>query len=515
MAQEEVPRTMLILKSNPTSLGVVEMFLRNRGWKIHSTADLKEALSHLLKHKPTYVLLSVDHPNKNVQQLSKLLGPDYPGVVMPFAETQSSVAFNTLNNIDSDYRIYPPATGPAIERCVHRYLKDLETRPEKVGTVRGLTAEESSLYSIKGNGSSHSGVHVEKGRSGQWQPVEQADSAKRTRSMENAEAAKQGRRYENSDPDDQEQNWLNSDSGKKQQSSGDYESSQTQQKGRSYESSQQRQSAGSSLSAKQRRRMANAQAAKKQRRPENTDSVIVRGAEKSLVESVDIGSGNIDRPIHQHTNAACIVIESQRFSGYLVAVMGKDKVIDTDFIESVKVKLFKFLVDHGEEITEDEAMSIKIKQVAFEPWAIEYAEFLRKSVHKGDEVAMAFFPRQSLKAVLEESTHKDKVKIGLDDLHGDRVVDFDLYVFLPTNNKYLLYTPKGGVFYDRQLERLKQQGVTHMHINKVAAPAISKYRAENYLNDLVDDFSAGAEADEASSDSIQDARVPQKSRTAS
>jgi hypothetical protein len=66
-------------------------------------------------------------------------------------------------------------------------------------------------------------------------------------------------------------------------------------------------------------------------------------------------------------------------------------------------------------------------------------------------------------------------------------------MFLPTNNKYLLYTPKGGVFYDRQLERLKKQGVTHMHIDKVAAPAISKYRAENYLNDLVDDFAdAGA-----------------------
>jgi hypothetical protein len=434
---------MLILKSNPASLAVVEVFLRNRGWKLHSTSDLKEALAHLLKHKPTYVLLSVDHSNKNVLQLSKLLGPDYPGIVMPFAESQSSVSFNMLNSIESDYRIYPPATGPAIERCVHRYLKDLEDHPEKVGPVRTMSAEESSLYAIKGSGLNHSGAQVEKGRS-QWGPVISSESR-------NARGAATSI------------------------SSEDHEGSKQ---------------AGSPL---ERGHSRNSQSSKRRDTSQTSESLMARAASKSLEETSHSGDGQVRERINQHTNAACIVIESQRFSGYLVAVMGKDKVVNEDFITSVKEKLFKFLVDQGEDISHDEALSLKIKQVEFEPWAIEYADFLRKSVHKGDEVAMAFFPRKPLKATLEVSAHEDMVKIGLEDLHGDRVVDFDLFMFLPTNNKYLLYTPKGGVFYDRQLERLKKQGVTHMHIDKMAAPAISKYRAENYLNDLVDDFAdAGA-----------------------
>ena len=37
-------------------------------------------------------------------------------------------------------------------------------------------------------------------------------------------------------------------------------------------------------------------------------------------------------------------------------------------------------------------MSLNIKKVDFEDWALEYADFLRKSVHDGEEIAMAFFP---------------------------------------------------------------------------------------------------------------------------
>jgi hypothetical protein len=177
-----------------------------------------------------------------------------------------------------------------------------------------------------------------------------------------------------------------------------------------------------------------------------------------------------------------------------VAVMVKNRKIDQAFIDSVKTKLFKFLKENGEEVKDGDGMEIKIKQVDFEPWALEYAEFLRKSVHEGNEVAMAFFPRRPIKAILEDSHHKDMAKIQLNELDGDRQVEFDLYVYLPTNNKYVLYTPKGGVFYNKQMDRLKKQGVTHMHVQKDAVAAISKYKAQNYLNDMIDSHEQKQEA---------------------
>ncbi|MBK9322804.1 MAG: hypothetical protein IPM97_07650 [Bdellovibrionaceae bacterium] len=226
----------------------------------------------------------------------------------------------------------------------------------------------------------------------------------------------------------------------------------------------------------------------RQDRSDANQTLIAKGTQQALDESTENHDGVIHEKIEVASNMACIMVESERFSGYLVAVMGNNKKMETDFITTIKQRLFKFLKDNGEDVSEDDALGLRIKQVEFEPWALEYADFLRKSVHKGNEVAMAFFPRRPPKVILEESQHHDMAKLHIGDLVGDRPIEFDLYMYLPNNNKYVLYTPKGGVFYNKQLDRLKNQGVTHMHVQKDAAKSISKYKAQNYLNDLVDDY---------------------------
>lgn len=528
---------MLILKSTPNGLATVEFFLRNRGWNLHCTSDLKEALSHLIKNKPYYVLISVDHASPSVLTLPQLLGPGYPGVVVPFAETHTTKSFNALNHSIGDYKVSPPVTGPAIERCVNKYLKDLQVNPEAAARARAGNQKENGLYSIKGDGSGSEvdsalvaiagsdgvfvdkgqltgGSHADKGNASQGKT--HADKGQGPDARNHADKGagagapnqtRQGQAALGKNHADRAGAGQNGESGFDPASGRGGTSSDEKDAGnRSNRNLATSASASSAPSDARATRAAgedaspsrdgrNPNADKTRGRWEPTDksdTVMARGTQKSLDESSDRGDGRVEQKIQNHTNAACIVIESVRFAGYLVAVMGKDRRIDDEFVLSVKEKLFKFLVEHGETISHDEAMSLKIKQVDFEPWAIEYAEFLRKSVHKGDEVAMAFFPRAQAKTVLEEAKHENMMKIGIEDLHGDRQVEFDLFMYLPTNNKYLLYTPKGGVFYDRQLDRLKKQGFTHMHIHKDAAPEVPKYRAENYLNDLVDDFSRAA-----------------------
>lgn len=193
--------------------------------------------------------------------------------------------------------------------------------------------------------------------------------------------------------------------------------------------------------------------------------------------------------IEQSSNVACIVIESTRFSGYLVAAMGKNRKIDEAFIQGIREKLFKFLSDNGEKVaSNEETMNIKIKEVPFEDWAIEYAEFLRKSVHKGDEVAMAFFPHADVQARFAESADEQMLAVSLDDLRADAAIEFNLYVYLPTNNKYVLYTPRGGKIYQKQIMKLQQQGISHVHMFKNDVQDFNKYRAQNYLNSKIEEY---------------------------
>lgn len=595
----EIPKTMLILKSQATALGTVETFLRNRGWKIYSTANLKEALVQIVSNKPSYVLISVDHSNKKVRALPKLLAQAFPVACITFAETQSSASFKVLNESATEYRVYPPVTGPAIERCVNKYLKDQQTRMTvqsanenfkgegkdsngndmisvkggasgnieiKGGSEMGgdagrlfaqLMGEEGSItttatsgkvdnnqifaqpldeddYGSAGSNFIPSGSQANKNQENTLPPYLQGkgESANGQQSGQNGfgqtyvQKGSAGNVGTFVPPTGENGQWGNVQnthpngpnySGQQGGPEGgpNYLGPQGEQEGASKAGRQGNLNDDGSaandnladgvpaegLGSREYRRKQAAAAAwapmedrnhierikEKRAHSDANQTLIARGTQKSLEESVVVGDGVVKEQAKDNTSAACIVVESERFSGYLVAVMGQNRKIDQAFIDSVKTKLFKFLKDNGEEVAESDGMEIKIKQVDFEPWALDYAEFLRKSVHEGNEVAMAFFPRRPIKAILEESHHKDMAKIELGELQGDRQVEFDLYVYLPNNNKYVLYTPKGGVFYNKQMDRLKKQGVTHMHVQKDAVSAISKYKAQNYLNDMIEE----------------------------
>jgi hypothetical protein len=219
-----------------------------------------------------------------------------------------------------------------------------------------------------------------------------------------------------------------------------------------------------------------------------SESIILKGTKEALENSCRITSFEHSEAIEQSTNVACIVVESPRFSGYLITAMGKNKSLDNTFLAKVRERLFKFLKEAGEDIKEGDSMDLKIKQVPFEDWALEYAEFMRKSIHDGNEVAMAFFPRQDIKTKYEDSHAEEMASIKIDEFIGDITVEFNVYIRLPRNNKYVLYTPRGGVFYNKQKERLQSQGVSQLHIMKVDLQDVDKYRAQNFLNEKINEF---------------------------
>ena len=59
--------------------------------------------------------------------LPKLISEKYKVAVISFAESTSAMSYNTLTASPTDYKIYAPVTGPAVERCVNKYTKDLDT----------------------------------------------------------------------------------------------------------------------------------------------------------------------------------------------------------------------------------------------------------------------------------------------------------------------------------------------------------------------------------------------------
>jgi hypothetical protein len=158
----ELPKTMLILKANPASLATSEMFLRNRGWAVYSTCDVKEALLLLVDKKYSYIMISVDHANKKTHMLPTLISHKFKIGVMTFAETQSANSYNLLTASSCEYKIYAPVTGPAIERCLLKYTRDQQTMSLFSGSALAGADENNLFYPqpLKGAEFEPSSVHV-------------------------------------------------------------------------------------------------------------------------------------------------------------------------------------------------------------------------------------------------------------------------------------------------------------------------------------------------------------------
>ncbi|MBX2987080.1 MAG: hypothetical protein KF802_04205 [Bdellovibrionaceae bacterium] len=189
------------------------------------------------------------------------------------------------------------------------------------------------------------------------------------------------------------------------------------------------------------------------------------------------------------TNVSCIAIESEQFSGYLLTAMAGDHRLDEEFMELVRENLQRFLNDNGASPRPlGNSFAMKIRRVNFESWAADYAEFLKKAVHEGREIAMAFFPAGEVSALLGETALSGMVKIRVQDLVADENVDFNVYLFLPANQKHLLYTAKDTVFHRQQKERLSRGQVVELHLRHDELPFFQRYRARHRINSLIREF---------------------------
>jgi hypothetical protein len=588
--EQEQKKSILIIKANPQSLLAAEGFLRNRDWKIKATSNLKEALVYLVQEQPAFVMISMDHPNKKVQKLPKVLASAFPVCVIAFAEESITASYKALNNAATEYQIYPPITGPAIERIVNKYYKDQLTKPTMTAAQRaaGEIGDGDSTINIKGsngfnaanaqnllaqmlagdgadlnlgdagniasgnmsgsssaNGSSSmmmppshsdpktnansSAMHGKSGKGGPTESAfEQMNADSERRLAEKIKSAAyvpteqkpgaQGNAAAYAPPGSQAANsgsaaplqegsTKGTSKGHLQKGAGFGNIDLAKEGSGTHGKAASEDGAKSGLSNHFNRTNKNngptwepapgfKEKNKQRPKPESDDggkdaerdSLMLRGTTAALEKSCIQLSKTHNQSVDVVSNMACLVIESTRFSGYLITAMGKNKVIDDAFLNKIQLRLSNFLKEHGEKLTHGESMQLNLKQVPFMPWAVEQAEFLRKSSHMGDEVAMAFFPRAEIRANFGESADEEMAAVQLQEFAGDTTVDFNVYIYLPKNSKYVLYTPRGGVFYGRQKDRLSGQGISHLHVLKAEMKDLDKYRAENYLNDSIEDF---------------------------
>lgn len=639
---EEEKKVLVILKSSAESMKQPEAFLKNRGWTILSTHKLRDTLGYIISQQPKYILIAADHSHKKVKMLPKILAQAFTINVIGFCEKSSGPGMIALQEMGLPYNLYPPVSGPAIERMILKIQRDLvakreessqlrlsgeatsdpasladgtgpkvfrgedgklititgEEREKNVSAARSALAalmNESDVQTEKSEGSEKgpvmtsgsgtgsgigympsqesdrdsSGAIIAKGNSGSggpgsggapggnaraggyfpqggqspaenggpaWQqsqgqksnpffggPLAQNQPGSPGYNPQAEGQRKAGFQYDPSqagDPNspqfpqsaragtegyvpgvsenDPKSPFYNPQAGHSGPGGPTSGGQASRQKGSSQggapgsgsnENSLGSQTAKSNPDLKARVRAENSAIIIKGD-PNDARSLFEVGVQQSMDQTLD-ELGEKILVAGEPRKVICVTVESEKFNGYLVAAMGENRAMDKEFVEKIKSRLFAFLKSNGQSISENEtAMELKIAEVPFQDWSLECANFLVKTVHGNDEIAMAFFPSETTKVDLEQSVSEKMLQINLDELRDDTVMEFDLYIYMPENQRYLLYTPTGRVLAGEQKSRLVTKGVSHMHLRKENVTGVKRYRAQNFLNDKINEFKA-------------------------
>jgi hypothetical protein len=192
-------------------------------------------------------------------------------------------------------------------------------------------------------------------------------------------------------------------------------------------------------------------------------------------------TGSIE-PVDRSSRVTCFRVQTSEISGYFILAFGQSRSLQSTWTSQLQSSLAQFLQSFDDMPVIDPSEEIHIEEVKFNEWTKEQAEFVRQAAHEDGELVLAFFKDKNPIRV-QESARADHVEVGLEHLPGDSTVDFDVYIYLPRNARYVLYTSKGGTLYEAQKQKLWSEGVRSVHIHKRSLDEVRRHRARKFIDE--------------------------------
>lgn len=505
------------LRKSAQNLKWLESYFEGRHRKIHSSYLVKESISEILKLEPQVIFIASDHPNKKVQQLPGLLNKAVGVPVVGYCEQTGPAAMAALEGLGLRYLLYPPISGRAIERVLQRIERDVseEAATSHTEATKKKWLEEQKIeiqnFSEDIPDDTNSideapGAEAEPNHSSSGEDIGQDVRIYRGQRQELATAeVHKGEKLKNNFIHQKGHHKLNGVIVQKGTpvEAGDADgldpADTTRAKGPGFLMAKGSAAKGELHHIKGSRKKGLGPRDEAESEAQKKGIFHLRGTAAKKNKHVGGGVDSEDE-INQVTGnpneqtelvgstreLACLTLKSKTFSGYLVAAAAKP-LSEADFFLKVKQKIQEFLSGLGEDLTEaGDILDLEVDEVSFQSWATEQAAFLRRAAHSGAEIALAFFPAEL--DGTELTSDAPMAKLSMAEISGDQQVAFDVYLYLPGNNRYILYTPEGKVLFADQKDRLQKKGINDLHIKKEALPQLKKMRVQSFLNASIGAF---------------------------
>lgn len=215
----------------------------------------------------------------------------------------------------------------------------------------------------------------------------------------------------------------------------------------------------------------------------NSESILAQKTFEAIEKSI--------RPAYEDyvsvetvSKAKIFNIHTPRFRGYLIFVVPMFNEFERSVVSAIRANLEALLKDQNEYLLYFEELNIDLEQTDFLSWAQENAEFFVQTVDHKTEIICAYYPHNpSLPEVAQK--HNKMATVNIKDLKINTKTNFNLYIHLPKNNKFVCYMKPGEVITEKHKDKFEKHHMDNLHIKKEEVTTFKEYVVSNQIQEII------------------------------
>ncbi|MBC7465295.1 MAG: hypothetical protein H7256_04830 [Bdellovibrio sp.] len=421
---DKVKTKLFFLKSFPNDLKTIEGYLAKRNFEIMSECDLRDGILKLIPFEPAYVFIAWDHPNEKILSVPKVIHQSSSAAIIPYITSSTKEQTRKLEAATNyTHKLYPPLSGPAIMRIISKIERQAADAAKDPTRHRSLNLEDNSIINVKGSFGAE-------------------DLEKFLKDIENSEKEKADAKKTLAD-------------------------------------------------ALLKRNQAKLKSLQLQSLDEKLKSLL----QKKFEDDVKNQMMEMVQTSHDGENATagtdkssvrkllCVIVQSASWCGYLL-VSSQIEINNDDYKSLIQAWLQDQLVDLAE-ISKYDYFEVKLdvgNYSELKTWVQERSDYLEFIEIDKNEIFVSFFTLDPKYLMLELNEVHEMLEVPIDLIDVDRTIAFSLFIHLPENKKYLLYTLPLQSLTSSQKQRLLDKNVQTLFTPVEFEAELKKLKAEKFLN---------------------------------
>jgi hypothetical protein len=499
----ESKKVLFFIKSPSHNLKSIELFLNKRNFTVFNESDIKEALTQIIEHQPDFIFLAWDHSSPVITSLPKLISQATAAIIVPYIMSNTKEAARKFNICPINPKLYPPISGPAIERLVLKFEKQSTEDAFKLNHIKTTMSTQEDLNTIKSNFMANLDNFINEAQ-------EQAEE-----SPESEQAEEQRHEQVEEKEKHQRKESIEKRGGLLRQSlKSNLTTQNIEQLKKSFEDKikQPLENLINTLNETQNYGEVGVIDAPESsigavkitetsfKKADNGGIIIQEGASGNLGSIVQKGVGqgqelgtitheNTDSPqqhgsviLAERLKAYCMSVYSENWCGYLIITTAVQ--LDFSSVDMIFTDWIKQQFENMQEIDEYDFFEFRDVDPSILKNLTAKADYVETLEINGFALNVGFFPIEPDKMNIDLTDDKSLIKIMTEDIPTDAEIGFSLHLHLPENKKYLLYTQANKSLSYEQKKRLVTNKIFQLYTPLDFAKEYKKFMIEKNVREL-------------------------------